>query len=584
MLKHLYAKNFVLIDEIDIDFGAGLNIITGETGAGKSILIGALKGLLGERLNRDVVRQGAEKGVVEGHFVIAKFAEIDDFFNRNDMTWYDDALILRREISANGRSRSFVNDSPVTLTLLSELGDLLVDLHGQHEHQLLFQVKKHIDYLDAFGQIHSDKVVQPFERLVDIIQSLKAVKARAAELKKQKDILSYQYNEIAAVNPKEDEIRTLSEEERILGNAEFLVEKTNKLFKMLYEDEGAVSEQLAAAEKDLTDLQQIDKTFEKLYKQCNEAQILVEDLAQSLQHYARTVTFDAERLEEIRQRMVALTGLEKKYGGSLEAVLERAKKLKQELYLVENLDSEIEELSVRLQDSRNRLTRICSELHEERVKNARQLDASVVDKLVQLGMNRAKFGTAINQIETDSEPHVHVNGRAVKVERKGYDRVEFLISTNPGESLKPLAKIASGGEISRIMLALKTLLADADKVPVLIFDEIDSGVSGRIAQIVGLNLRILSASHQLICITHLPQIASMARHHFLVEKKSTQDKTRTTIRKLDRNESIKEIAGLIGGKTVSEIHLQSAVELIEEANNLSNNADAAKKLATLSNN
>ncbi len=584
MLKYLYAKNFILIDEIEIDFGVGLNIITGETGAGKSILIGALEGLLGERLSRDVVRNGADKGIVEGHFVVAKVSEIDDFFNRNELEWYDDSLILRREINANGRSRNFINDSPVTLSVLSELGDLLVDLHGQHEHQLLFQVKKHIDYLDAFGQIHSNPLTEQYNRLNDILRSLKKVRTRAEELKKQREILSYQYNEIEAVDPQPEEEKNLTNEERILGNAELLVEKTDRLFKRLYEDEGAVSEILASAEKDLLDLQKIDRSFEKLYEQCNQAQVLVEDLSQSLQHYARNVTFDAGRLEEIRQRMVTLNGLKKKYGGSLNTVIEMAKKLKAELYLVDNLDQEIDELSDRLHENRQELARLCLKTHHRRRETAEALDKSVVDKLAQLGMSRAIFETKIDQNETSTEPYIDMDGNRVQAFRNGCDLVEFLMSTNPGESVKPLAKIASGGEISRIMLALKTLLADADQVPVLIFDEIDNGVSGRIAQIVGLNLRLLAASHQVICITHLPQIASMSQHHYLVEKEQSESKTRTTIRKLDKEESINQVARLIGGETVSRIHIQSALELIEEANALSSSADATEKIASLSNN
>jgi DNA repair protein RecN (Recombination protein N) len=540
--------------------------------------------LLGERLSRDVVRNGADKGIVEGHFVVAKVSEIDDFFNRNELEWYDDSLILRREINANGRSRNFINDSPVTLSVLSELGDLLVDLHGQHEHQLLFQVKKHIDYLDAFGQIHSNPLTEQYNRLNDILRSLKKVRTRAEELKKQREILSYQYNEIEAVDPQPEEEKNLTNEERILGNAELLVEKTDRLFKRLYEDEGAVSEILASAEKDLLDLQKIDRSFEKLYEQCNQAQVLVEDLSQSLQHYARNVTFDAGRLEEIRQRMVTLNGLKKKYGGSLNTVIEMAKKLKAELYLVDNLDQEIDELSDRLHENRQELARLCLKTHHRRRETAEALDKSVVDKLAQLGMSRAIFETKIDQNETSTEPYIDMDGNRVQAFRNGCDLVEFLMSTNPGESVKPLAKIASGGEISRIMLALKTLLADADQVPVLIFDEIDNGVSGRIAQIVGLNLRLLAASHQVICITHLPQIASMSQHHYLVEKEQSESKTRTTIRKLDKEESINQVARLIGGETVSRIHIQSALELIEEANALSSSADATEKIASLSNN
>jgi len=572
MLKSLYAKNYALIDEIRVGFGSGLNIITGETGAGKSILLGALGAILGERLSKDIIRSGAEKVVIEGEFDIAAAEDLAGFFRQHDLEGNDEEIIVRREVSVSGKNRCFVNDTPVSSEILQSLGDLLVDLHGQHEHQLLLQVPRHIRYLDDFAQLPEQRAMlkENYDRLVSLAKQLQDLLSRQDELEKSKDFLQFQLSEIAAVDPQADEDEDLKEEERILHNAELLAERTAALFQQLYEGEGSVSEVLGKTLNDLAYLGQIDKRFIGLHAECESAKIAVDEVAAALQNYCGAIDFDTNRLENIRQRLALLSGLKKKYGGTIAAVLEHKTKTAQELGLIENLQGEIERLSAQIEIERTTLRQLSLDASKVRASVARELSEKVVDELAQLGMPNANF-KVLQEYKNASQQSqfVDIDGQAVQVTPSGIDQIEFLISANPGEAPKPLAKIASGGEISRVMLALKSLLAKADKVPVMIFDEIDLGISGRIAQAVGKSLRKLAQSHQVICITHLPQIASMADHHYLVEKVADKTETFTTIRKLSEPERTEQIARLFGGEVVTQAHLMSAAELIKEAEGVS---------------
>jgi len=571
MLKSLYVKNYVLIDELRIEFGEGLNIITGETGAGKSILVDALGAVLGETLSRDAIRRGASKAIFEALFDISAVQTIKNVLLQYDIDDDDTQIIVRRELNASGRSRAFVNDSPVSLTILAEIGDLLVDLHGQHEHQLLLKSSRHIDYLDAFAG-HTDLLL----KIRETYKNLKAVQKEIVELEDKqrqsnqaRDLLMFQHNEIAAVEPEAGEDAALAQEELILRNAELLFEKSNALYEQLYNRDGAVAEVLRAAEKQLDDLQQIDSGFTSLRSECENARIIIDDIANALQKYAGDITFDAERLENIRQRLSLLNGLKKKYGGSLAAVLAHQEKVNNELLLLENLSEAIEQLHIRMEEQRRELGRLAAMASENRRAGAAKLGEQVTHELAQLGMEKVEFKVSQRTRETDNATFVTIEGQNFRISAKGIDEIEFVIQPNPGEALKPLASIASGGEISRVMLALKTLLAESDQVPVLVFDEIDAGISGRVAQAVGLSLRRLAKGRQIISITHLPQIASMAHHHYLVEKQTDAEHTKSMIRRLDEEERQEQIARLFGGETVTQAHLDSAKDLIREAEMLS---------------
>ncbi|MBN1479206.1 DNA repair protein RecN [candidate division KSB1 bacterium] len=566
MLKTLFVKDYVLIDEIEIAFAAGLNIITGETGAGKSILVGALGAILGEPLAKDSIRTHASKAIFEAHFDMSRDI-LENVFQQYNIDDYGTQLIIRRELHAEGRSRAFVNDSPVSLAVLSEIGDVLVDLHGQHEHQRLLKPSTHVDYLDAFaGHLALiNDIKESYNTLKHIQRQITDLLERQQQANQARDVLMFQLNEISAVDPEDGEDDALQHDENILRNAELLFEKTNALYELLYDRDGAVAEHLRTAEKILAEISQIDAKFETSRQECENARIIVDDISSALQRYASNITFDAEKLEKIRQRLLLLNGLKKKYGGSLGSVLIHKKKIQQELELLENLQESISELRSQRETERARLTAFCLSASQKREQSGCQLTKNVTEELAHLGMTRAEFKVINSHSETEKMSYIIVDGKKIAVGPKGIDVVEFVIRSNPGETFKPMVKVASGGEISRIMLALKTLLVESDNVPVLVFDEIDAGISGRIAQSVGASLRNLAQSHQIICITHLPQIASMAHHHYLVEKVADEQRTRTLIKKLHDSERLEQIARLFGGEKVTQAHLKSAAELMQES-------------------
>lgn len=569
MLKTLHVENFALIDKIDVQFEQGLNIITGETGAGKSILIDALGSTIGEKIEGDSLRKGTTKAVAEGIFEINQNTEIRNHLQQSDLEDFGDALILRKEISDSLRNRAFVNDSPVPNSLLIDLGNLLVDLHGQHEHQSLLKVNYHIEYLDDFGGYDHllSEVEVNYNRFVELIDELKMLKAREQSLAEKRDLYQFQIEEIKNVNPLHGEEDELEQEEKLLENSEKLFQYSSELFKDLYDDQNSVFDRVAEALNKLEELQEIDTRFESIKSDCNGAQVAIEEIAKFLQSYFHNIEFNPERLENIRLRLGQFSMLKRKYHRSIDEIISYYEQLERELNDIDNLGNMLAEKQSEIDEQRYKLSQLCQSLSQQRRDASEKLETEVLERLAQLGMKNAKFKVNIDWIP-DEDGAVFLNNTYYKTTEKGIDQVEFYIAANPGEDLKPLAKVASGGEISRIMLALKSSLAQVDKIPVLIFDEIDLGISGRIAQAVGLALKRLSKTHQIICITHLPQIASMADHHFVVEKISEHNSTRTQIRKLELHDRAYEIAKLLGGESVTETHVQAARDLIEEANKL----------------
>lgn len=567
MLATLFAKNWLLIDELRIEFHPGLNIITGETGAGKSILIGALGALLGDRIGKEVVRGGAEKAVIEAEFHIAGAAGATEFLQQHELEAEGDTLLVRREVHSSGKSRSFINDTPVTAALLEEFGELLVDLHGQHEHQRLLKVATHGPYLDAFARLEPEveELRHSWQELTAGIRELRTLRQQAAELARSREFMQFQLQEIRSVNPAAGEEEELQQEEQILRHSELLFERTAQIFSRLYESEGSAAELLTATAADLGQLAAIDARFAAMQNDCQSARILVDELAKSVQQYNQAISFDPERLEKIRQRLAALAGLRRKHGTTIEEVVALGQKLEAELVLVDNLDETLAALSGEIEERRTRLAALDAAVSSRRRAAAHDFSTRVAAALAQLGMPRARFEVRQQAAPAGEEPWIAVDGQRLRIGPRGSDQLEFLLAANPGDEAKPLAAVASGGEISRVMLALKSLLAEADQVPVLIFDEIDIGISGRIAQAVGRTLQELGRTHQLLCITHLPQIASMADSHYLVEKSGDDHQTRTTIRPLDRQERVAQVAALIGGDVVTAAHLQSASELIAAA-------------------
>ncbi len=562
MLKKITIKNIAIIDEIEVTFNDGLNIITGETGAGKSIIVGAMGLLLGEKARNDMIRQGCDKAVVEGVFLIPESLMTLSLWD--DIDFNDSELILRRELYREGRNRIFANDSPVNISTLQKVGDALVDLHGQHEHQALFKTDYHLTCLDNFG-------IEP-STLKDFQQTYKAYRRVKKErdelvqnqriLQEKQDFIAFQLEEIEKVNPQKDEDAQLEHDEKILKNSERILQSANSLNQLLYEDEDSVYGKLNKATEFLNILSDIDPQFQTWQNTCNNALISAEEIAKGCQTYVSKIDFDPARLEDIRERLNSLARLKKKYGPELDDVLSFYSQTKDAFTRFESIQEDIDTLTSKLQDTVQTLEKKSIDLSNERKKVAVHLQDAIMAVLSELGMPDNRFHIQISTKHVLESP-ICIDGDCVQITSGGMDKVEFMISLNKGEPLQALKEVASGGEISRIMLALKNILTDADAIPVLIFDEIDSGISGRIARVVGQRLKVLAQKHQILCITHLPQIASIGDTHLRVEKVVQGDRTVTRMQALDDSARVEEIAKLLGGETVTETALQSARELIQ---------------------
>jgi DNA repair protein RecN (Recombination protein N) len=566
MLRILYIKNYALIEELTVEFSTGLMIITGETGAGKSIIIDALSLILGARASADVVRSGADRAIVEASFSAAGNKKLKALFDENELECPDE-LIMRREVSTRGQSRCFINDSPVTLALQKRVGELLVDLHGQHEHQSLLRVETHIDMLDDFGGL--DGMVEEFQAAYRVLReketSLASLRQREQQLHERREFYQFQIREIDTVGPRAGEEEELERELKILENSERLYGSTGKLYEMLYEGEQSAHDQLVVIRNQMESLGEIDDRFKEAASECGSAEAIVSELAKFIQGYNARVEFNPERLEELRERLGRLALLKKKYGGSLETILQHREQIGQEVALAENFDGVIGGLTAEVESARKECAAIAQRLSGKRHDVSRRIEQAIVGELAKLGIAHGKFSAHITQQEvppTFPSSYVKSGRKCTALNRRGYDIVEFMISTNLGEDPKPLARVASGGEVSRIMLALKSVLAKSDRLPVLIFDEIDVGVSGRVAQSVGLSLKGLSDFHQVIAITHLPQIAGMADTHFAVYKAEDKGRAATSIRRLTLDEQVREVAKLMSGAEITEAGLEGARELM----------------------
>jgi len=565
MLKSLLIKDYALIENINVEFGKGLNIITGETGAGKSILIDAMGLLLGERASTQVVRKGAKKSVVEGTYDVSFNKKVEKLLTKNDIDYYNE-LIVRREVSLEGSNRCFLNDTPTSLNLLKEIGNVLVDLHGQHEHQSLLRSVTHIDFLDEFAELDLQlkEYKEAHSKLGEIAKELFVLKNKEKSLKEERESYEFQIKEIDAISPKHNEETILKEELNILQNAEKLLSLTEDIYNRAYENETSVQDNLVKIQNNLTELARIDSSFTGMVNQADSAIAIINDISDYTRSYKSKVEDDPIKLEEIRERLGALTLLKKRYGGTLEKVIEHRENIGREYEITSNFNDKIIQYENELEAVRKSTGEIAKKISNVRKITAEKIRTDVINALADLGILDSDFKVQIinNQANESAANFVFVDGVKYKFNSKGFDEVEFLISTNIGEDLKPLSKVASGGEISRVMLALKSILAKSDKLPLLIFDEIDSGVSGRIAQKVGTTLKSLSSHHQIIAITHLPQIASLSDLHFAVEKKTIGTRVVSSIRKLDNNEKINEVAKLLSGEDVTDNSLKSAKELM----------------------
>jgi DNA repair protein RecN (Recombination protein N) len=581
MLQELNIKNYALIEKLRLDLSSGLNILTGETGAGKSIILGALGLILGERGNIDSIRTGEDSAVIKALMDVSNNSNIADIISKIDLDNEDNdgVLLLSREISKNGRSRCWINDQSSTISTLREIGDYLVDIHGQHEHQTLFRSEKHLEILDDFAGLkeHVKDINNLYNQLRKLILEHDQLLKEREESLKEKDLLEFQLNEIKDAKLDIDEEEKLLRERQILNNAELIFELANKIYQHIYDSDDpnipSVLDILKSLRTDLLKLRQVDSELEELESRYENTIYELEDIASQIIDYRDGVEFDPRKIAEVESRLDLIHKLKRKYGTeTIAGLLEYKNIVSSKLNDITLSSSRIDSIEEEIREITDKAKKSALMLSEKRQDYAKKLKKMIEKELKTLGMERTVFEVQVtqNEILSNDEDYLILNdnGKNLKFSSNGIDFVEFLISPNPGEDLRPLTKIASGGEISRIMLAIKTVLATGTthSSPVtLIFDEIDTGIGGRIAEVVGRKLKELSKSLQVICITHLPQIASLADTHYRVQKKVVDDRTIVEVENLDADERIREIARMLAGEKITEVTLAHASEMIQQA-------------------
>ena len=567
---------------MEVEFHSGLNVLTGATGAGKSIIVGAVNLILGERASSDVVRSGFDTAIVEATFEPKPDHVFKNLLSQLEISFpdhqdpADNTLIIRREVSSKGVSRCFVNDRQITLGTVKVIGDRLADLHGQHEHQSLLNVARHIEYLDDFAQTGTRMGGDLNNLLASASQNYYRLKEKQKQLEEseknrkldqeRKTLYDFQIKEIEKANLSSGEEERLIQDKKILENTEELYQLSSSIYQNLYEGEGSIQERLAISAKEMKRGSELDSRLKEPKEILDSSMIQLQELSRFLERYKDSLEFDPEKLEMIRERLNLINTLKKKYGNTIDEILTYAQKIKEDLNKIENKDQIIDELKEEIKRLSEIFKKDCLLLSQKRKTKAFDLAKKIQASLTGLGMDKTKFEVQITSRE-DENGLLEIDGRRYFADEKGMDRVEFFVSPNPGEELKPLAKIASGGEISRIMLGLKSILAKSDQVSTMIFDEIDVGIGGEVASAVGKSLKNLSSSHQVIVITHLQQIASQADHHFKVFKESLKRRTVTKIKKLKEGERVAEIARMISGEKISELGLKQAKEMIKTTGN-----------------
>ena len=565
MLTRLHVINYALIDEMEIEFEPGLNIVTGETGAGKSILVGALGLVLGMRASPEVIRTGADRCVVDAIFDLYPNHPCLKLLEEAGISAADGELILRREVLSRGRSRCYANGLAITARALQQVGQALVDLHGQHDHQSLLDVDQHLNFLDGFGKLGKlrQRVSERYHTLIDLRDQQSRKETEIQQNRDRRELLKFQVEEISTLELVAGEDEELVKEQSILENAEKLIEIAIQLEDLLYEKDDSIADRLGRAVQQLNEAQQMDPALKSQSEEMDALRFGAEELSRFFGDYGRQIEHNPERLEVVTDRLEVIEGVKKKYGGSLQTVLEYGTQATAELGLADDLDSAFDDIRAEHDLVLTEFSELCKELSGSRRKASGRLSSEICRSLRELGMPDVTFEVSLDQRQ-DPDGLVSQDDALYWANERGMERGEFHLSTNPGESVRPLAKVASGGEISRIMLAMKTVLAKTDSVQVLIFDEIDIGISGRIAEVVGKRLKVLSDSYQTVSITHLPQIAKMADRHFSVRKESGGGRTVTRVVALNEGERADELAKMMGGEEISALTLEHAREMLAE--------------------
>jgi len=581
MLQLLNISNIALIEELQVEFDNGLNLLTGETGSGKSIIVDALGVLIGGRFSNDLLKSGTDRGFIEGLFLVNANTDLKrmlvdaglDRLDEKDTETFE--LIIRREVSNTGRNKIFINNQLATVALLRDLREFLVDIHGQGEQQTLFSTDTHLELLDSFANNGSlrDEVAAAYENFKTVQRQLEALNRDEAEKFQLVDTLNYQIQELERAQLSVGEDERLEEERRRLANVEKLTSLCQSSYGRIYEDDESALTRVRQATAELSELSEYESRFREYLEGLESAGALLEDLSFSLRDFADKLEFSPARLAEIDDRLAELSRLKRKYGGTLEAALEHMARSQDRLQQIESSDERERQLKADVANARELYLRVAAKLHKERGRAAKKFEQSVEKSLAEVAMDNARFQVIVSdklQLVGESSKAQENQGDSTTesdklkhIGHKGTDSIEFYFSANPGEELKPLARIASGGEASRLMLVLKTVANAAEFPRTIVFDEIDTGIGGRVSEAVGAKLKRLSQTNQVLCVTHQPQIARFADSHLTVQKEAAKNRTVVSVVKLDRNGRIEELARMLTGTEITDSARRHAKELLK---------------------
>ncbi|MCI0624385.1 MAG: DNA repair protein RecN [Acidobacteria bacterium] len=565
MLKCLEVQQFALIENLQVEFAEGLSLLTGETGSGKSILVDALSLLLGEKAHGEMIRTGAEKAVVTGLFELADPA-LRARLEAAGLEHAADELIIKREVSQSGKGRAFINSQMVSVGFLKEIARFLADIHGQNEQQTLSESDSQLAFVDALADAEAPvaEVRELYAHWQDVLQQMARLQNSEQERLRNMDWLRFQLDEIEKVklkDPEEDE--SLAAEHALLANADKLFQLSSQAYAGLYEAENSASATIKQASRQVEELSRVDPRCAAFLEQLQAARIAVDDVALSLREYSLRIEADPKRLEQVEARLAEIERLKRKYGKTVKEILAFHDRSKRDLASLLTADENLAQLGKDRLSAASRYRDAAQLLSEKRKAAARVLEKTVAKELAELAMQRCRFRVAFSK--TRAEPGIDGGLPAAWETAAGIDEVEFLLSPNPGEDLKPLVKIASGGEISRIMLALKSVRTLDGRGKCLVFDEVDSGIGGQTADVIGQKLKRLSQKNQVICVTHLPQIASYADRHYFIEKRVEKGRTVTRVALLQHQDRVQEIARMISGERKTESVLKHAAEMLKDS-------------------
>jgi len=553
MLTELRIRNFAIIESLTLPLSDGFNVLSGETGAGKSIIVGALGFLLGERGSSDLIRTGSDKATVEGVFDVSGSRSVSSMIDERGIDADEGTVVLKREISSSGRGRAWANGSPVTATVLGEIGRALVNLHGQHEAQTLLDADSQRSILDEFAgaATQAAEVAAAHSEAAQIRREIAQLASRRTEAERRADYLRHVVQEIETAKLSQGEDTKLEDEARVLENADELRSLAEGIAELLSGDEEGILARLSSVNRSLSSVQRVDPSASKMQELFDSGFYALDELTRAVDDYAQSVELDPDRLEAVRRRRDMIYSLVKKYGPTLDDVIETGRKSRAELDLVDSAAFDIAQLEAREKEATFRLRESARKLSSLRVAGSRKLSKAVDQILPELGMNGGRFTVALDPKEA--------------IDENGAENIEFRVALNVGHDARALARVASGGELSRVMLALKTILARADSVPTLVFDEVDAGIGGKVGLQVGDTLRRVAEHHQVFAISHLPQIAARAHNHIVVSKAARGGVTTADVSVLEGSSRVVEIARMLGGDPDSKVSRAHAKELLESA-------------------